>query len=270
MMVLNYEGRLRVYKLRYFPDTGVLKAFNHVSHHVSHWLGNKATVTPMSRAVAGMVRFGEQVGEISEDLPIPDIFFSVDNDVYEADVTEDSTAELVAWTFSTQGDPTPPDSVVTEKGGEVALFEKEVGGQNVMIGFDTGEAITLPPMSLVRPFIKKGTRILPGTVVADLVPRKDYTIKEVREFDTVTLDMCLKHVLNLNSVELANGQLAIDYRLVRKDQRLGVDFGGAVTGTYEVSPSDRTPVKSISLSRDTDFGQLDFWKDQYLGHPRRR
>lgn len=263
-------GHMLCYKLRWYPDTGVLKTFNVVSRPVSHWLSDEAIVTPISRCVKGMVKTGEAGKAIEDELPIPNIFFSVDMDSFVPDIHEESTAALVAFTFSPDNpDLTPPASTMLTGPGVISLVEKEVGSTNKLVALDTGEALTLPPTAVLRPWVRKDAVVQSEVCAADLVPRRRYTIQDILGMPEATQDMLLEHVIDRNSFALPDGRIVMDYGLVPSHLRLGVDFGGVVTGAFELSVEARQPVLSSVRSVDTDLGTLEFYKDSFQKGRRR-
>jgi hypothetical protein len=132
----------------------------------------------------------------------------------------------------------PPHPGTVSTGGKISQIVKD---GNIFIEFENQDVLELPPEAKVLEWVQPGVATEPGTVVAELVPRKTRSKEEFMALPPETLKRIFEETMEAHSMISEDDVQLFDIRIAPRHLRRPIQAGGAVLDMFEFVPFNRQP-----------------------------
>lgn len=245
LLTLTYEGKVEGHRLEVDKASGQVIAKRAMLRNVSAWqvpnrFGGRAEDGRTAQLLQKMAETGRAGGEPC-GIPMPQLLARVTPELH-IELNDPAVQNFILDRVNF-GAPAPSSKApLTGQIEEIIADEVET-----LVGFREGPVMTLPPTARLKPWLKVGTVVQEGTVVADLLPRVSYTWDQLMASSQAErlVDDYIDELIQFGRVPL---------EIIPEDFRMSPENGGYVLGVSAYADPRRKPVIVNAKDAFTPYG----------------
>lgn len=245
LISLTYGGKVEGHRVGWDKATGLVTAKRAMLRDFSAWripsrFGGRAEDGRTAQLLQRMAETGRAGGEPC-GIPMPQLLARVTPELhveFDDPAVQNFILDRVNFGAAAPSSKAPLTGQIEE------IIADEV---ETLVGFREGPVMTLPPTARLKPWLKVGTVVQEGTVVADLLPRVSYTWEQLMASSQAErlVDEYIDELIHFGRVPL---------EIIPEDFRMSPEHGGYVLGVSAYADPRRKPVLVNAKDAFTPYG----------------
>jgi hypothetical protein len=260
--LLEKDARVTGFRLRFEPETARLKADVIFSKWAAYWRRPKkfnggAEDGATAELVGALLKHRQRGGGVPHTHESPKLFAA--------------TSSGWAWNWSSKraldlilnGIGPGKRAVVpiqeVSPGGTIDGLEADNDG--IYVSFGTGAVVELPPTAHIHPWVSEGMTLEKGVPLADIVPRKEYSLADLASMPAKAIDYIVDKAKE-TVAQTCEGHAVYPVECIAEEDRLGVLNGGKIKSIY-AQPAPRKIYMTEDVHVATVMGSVLLFNSKF-------